>query len=617
MMGINALTKLLLTAAIAAALAGCQGANGGPSDDSETHWYAPCEADAGCSGGLSCLCGVCTVPCDEAGACDGDTTACLPQSAVAACKQPGAAGLCAIGCAADADCASAGASATCSGGVCIVDAGGEVPQGPGSPGTIDGPPTPGGGVGEPDADGDTGSGDTEEPGEDTAGETDAPEPPFEPVEVDWQPGLAYDLKLDMSTIALDPGSKVSAEDVAAELAAGVQVRVDAGPFASVVGTLHSYAMAPTSGGTMTVEPIAPVDDLTFNLYGGSDEPHVTGECSGNHVGTLEVTLRPYDTDGDGVPDRVAGTAKFFVVTLQGNSQSISGSGTAAISGDLDATAPTLTIRPLLEWPDTWLLVESSEPLGTADVAAALVHKVGGAVVPAELLPVSGGISGVLADAWRIALPAPGDSYALSSSVTARVESVADAMGNASAATAVSIELPDPPQFDVTLPWDFGAGNPFDSFGAFPGESTLAPGFESIAAPTGNALAVVPLTLDAASGIAANLTLPGDAQTLRIEGAIAEANAEVLTYYGFHAWFLTQGDQVHQIRKFEEVAETVTIDGTTWGVTAFGNLDLDVSALAGQTGILVIGRPDDLYLCSEDSNPKGDGALLIDRISVLP
>ena len=53
-----------LLAALALALLRCNTAD--PGAGSNTNWLRPCLEDDECRGGLSCLCGICTAPCDVA-----------------------------------------------------------------------------------------------------------------------------------------------------------------------------------------------------------------------------------------------------------------------------------------------------------------------------------------------------------------------------------------------------------------------------------------------------------------------------------------------------------------------------------------------------------------------
>ncbi len=47
---------------------------GGSSVDSQTHWLRPCEDDSQCGEAYQCLCGICTVTCEEDQACGGTGT---------------------------------------------------------------------------------------------------------------------------------------------------------------------------------------------------------------------------------------------------------------------------------------------------------------------------------------------------------------------------------------------------------------------------------------------------------------------------------------------------------------------------------------------------------------
>lgn len=86
----------------------------------ETHFLTRCGPDSNpCGGGLSCLCGVCTLPCDARAACQGlPDAACVASSDAATCGESEAAGHCDVACIGDDDCAVLSASHACEGGVC-------------------------------------------------------------------------------------------------------------------------------------------------------------------------------------------------------------------------------------------------------------------------------------------------------------------------------------------------------------------------------------------------------------------------------------------------------------------------------------------------------------------
>jgi len=68
------------------ALLGCSPKAG--DGDSQTNWLRSCDNNDGC-GGMKCLCGVCTLPCKDASACDA-----TPGAACVASDKPGAIALC-------------------------------------------------------------------------------------------------------------------------------------------------------------------------------------------------------------------------------------------------------------------------------------------------------------------------------------------------------------------------------------------------------------------------------------------------------------------------------------------------------------------------------------------
>jgi glucuronoarabinoxylan endo-1,4-beta-xylanase len=97
---------------------GCQ-PDAGPSSDSQTNWLVTCQGDSEC-GTLSCVCGVCTLPCSADDACgDAPGSVCFEAGApgtVALCDgaPPAVAGLCLPSC----DSASCAPGQQCVAGAC-------------------------------------------------------------------------------------------------------------------------------------------------------------------------------------------------------------------------------------------------------------------------------------------------------------------------------------------------------------------------------------------------------------------------------------------------------------------------------------------------------------------
>lgn len=123
--------SLLRLAALLGLLLGlwaCQSSSdggGGSKVDSQTHWLEPCQSDADCGDRYSCLCGVCTLPCQEAGQSCQDTgspSLCFPQDGGAlhalcgGLSTPSSEGLCLPQCQEAGDCAQ---GQLCQEGACV------------------------------------------------------------------------------------------------------------------------------------------------------------------------------------------------------------------------------------------------------------------------------------------------------------------------------------------------------------------------------------------------------------------------------------------------------------------------------------------------------------------
>jgi hypothetical protein len=89
--------------------------DGGESTGGETHFLARCdESSSVCGDALTCLCGVCTLPCDEQNACDALPGAACRVSEATEC----AAARCDVECTTDGDCAVVSESHRCDAGAC-------------------------------------------------------------------------------------------------------------------------------------------------------------------------------------------------------------------------------------------------------------------------------------------------------------------------------------------------------------------------------------------------------------------------------------------------------------------------------------------------------------------
>jgi hypothetical protein len=131
--------------AIAALALGCA-ATSRPSPGSQTHFLQACEDE--CPSGLACLCGVCTLACDDDAMCaaSAESATCTASNEDGdACAD--AARVCDVECTRDGDCSALGADFACARGRC------RAPDGP----RPDAGPNPGGAAGSvPDASTDAG-----------------------------------------------------------------------------------------------------------------------------------------------------------------------------------------------------------------------------------------------------------------------------------------------------------------------------------------------------------------------------------------------------------------------------------------------------------------------------
>lgn len=94
---------------------GCGGRAYDPDVDGQSHWWRLCVEDVECGAGLSCMCGVCTKPCDDLASCAGAAArhSCLEQAPW--CDVP-VGGVCAAACERAVDCP---ADHRCDDAVCV------------------------------------------------------------------------------------------------------------------------------------------------------------------------------------------------------------------------------------------------------------------------------------------------------------------------------------------------------------------------------------------------------------------------------------------------------------------------------------------------------------------
>jgi hypothetical protein len=100
--------------------AACAQTHGSPELGTNTNWLKPCATDSECSGGTSCLCGVCTLACDRDNQCGAlnERTQCNPLSALACGDGMTAPSACVQECSSNAECTSL-ERGLCVDGLCI------------------------------------------------------------------------------------------------------------------------------------------------------------------------------------------------------------------------------------------------------------------------------------------------------------------------------------------------------------------------------------------------------------------------------------------------------------------------------------------------------------------
>lgn len=111
----------LLLWSLAALIASCAGTTSEQSDPTggETHFLTRCTEGETCGGGLSCICGACSLPCDSRRACEALPGAVCLETRTATCAA--AAPRCDAPCVVDEDCAAISARHRCDAGACRAD----------------------------------------------------------------------------------------------------------------------------------------------------------------------------------------------------------------------------------------------------------------------------------------------------------------------------------------------------------------------------------------------------------------------------------------------------------------------------------------------------------------
>ena len=116
--------RLVLLLSTSLVLGACSEEGPTPSLDSETHWLKQCAESGDCGGGLECLCGLCTLPCDEADDCTvvAPTATCIELTSLAdECDTPpsDSTGICGLSCQGDSDCQTGASGTLCVNGTCL------------------------------------------------------------------------------------------------------------------------------------------------------------------------------------------------------------------------------------------------------------------------------------------------------------------------------------------------------------------------------------------------------------------------------------------------------------------------------------------------------------------
>jgi len=112
--------NIAITAWLVLMAAACAKTNGDDNLGTNTNWLRRCGAQAECRSGEACLCGVCTVACDESAECSdvNASTTCEPINATACHMSASAGSACLQGCDENSDC-TALEDGECVAGLCV------------------------------------------------------------------------------------------------------------------------------------------------------------------------------------------------------------------------------------------------------------------------------------------------------------------------------------------------------------------------------------------------------------------------------------------------------------------------------------------------------------------
>ncbi|HKO53120.1 MAG TPA: hypothetical protein VJV79_35665 [Polyangiaceae bacterium] len=115
----KAKSRVTLLLAALALMFSCRPESSEPTGG-ETHFLSRCEPSSQtCGDRLTCVCGVCTLPCTERATCQALPAAqCVPSNADCSSGTPPAPGVCDVSCVGDADCAVVSSSHRCEQGAC-------------------------------------------------------------------------------------------------------------------------------------------------------------------------------------------------------------------------------------------------------------------------------------------------------------------------------------------------------------------------------------------------------------------------------------------------------------------------------------------------------------------
>ena len=355
-----------------------------------------------------------------------------------------------------------------------------------------------------------------------------------------------------------------------------QVGEDGGASAWVQLEPNQGAHAAGATGPFIPGSLAP---LTFHGEYAAFKP-----IYGWFVDSATLSLTAHDADDDGVADRLSGTLSAEAHVSHGD-VGASMSFKASVTGVALPAPATITPAWVGSWPELRAHITATRPIDQTAVAAAVDHLVDGQKAAFTIVPsgAAEGPEGASTD-WVIEPVVP---YSPGANVTVSVAALQDISGfMTNPVEKSSVQVPALTGDVVDADWDFSAGSPFTSEEAI---GQVVPSFGSVAAPSGGAMALLPLFDESQFARwtwTTPVALPEDAHEVSIDIALVWTDVDAPGVLEPDASLLTGAGTVTVplVAALKSATQT-EVEGQAYEVESFKTISLDATGMGGQTGLI--------------------------------